>query len=1136
MTKDLENFLNDRITDYSQIDKNAGKQDITVGKNLDNLSAISIGLASHDAIRNLSFGEVLISETINYRTQRPERAGLFCEQIFGPRKNYECACGKYKRIRYKGVVCERCGVEVTTSQVRRQRAGHVELAAPVAHIWYLKSVPSRIGLMLDISVKKLEQVIYFASYIITDVFADKRDEALKELETAYKNQKTLFQKEGQQLVSDLNLKLESKEISKKEFHEIEAGHMAKLDELEAEYAKLKDLLKQLEEGAVIGELDYRVIYEKFPHCFKGGTGAEHLEVLLKRIDLKQFVAEQQAELKIAPKTRQKKILQRLKLATNLYTSNQRPESFILHALQILPPDLRPMIQLDGGRFASSDLNDLYRRVINRNNRLRKLAELGAPEVILKNEKRMLQEAVDTLLSGDTRSNRPGYSAATKKKLKSLSDILKGKQGRFRQNLLGKRVDYSGRSVIVVGPDLEMDQCGLPKKMALTLFKPFVIGKLIEREYAYNVKGAEKVIESGEKIVWDMLDEVIEGKYVLLNRAPTLHRLGIQAFRPVLIEGKAIRLHPLCCTAFNADFDGDQMAVHLPLTIEAQREAEVLMVTSKNTLNPSNGEPVITPSQDMILGCYYLTRIDEGEHNLMFASGEDATHAYDNGVITLHTPIKLRVEFGGKKQILDTTYGRFLFNEILPEELKFVNETVGKGVAKKILAQSFEVLGGERTAHLANAIKATGYKYSTLSGLTISVFDMHIPEEKYDFVEEGDEQIRQIQKAFWNGLMTEDERYMQSIQVWHKIKARIEKETKKNFHPSNPVFNLVDSGARGNWGNVTQLAGMKGLVASPSGGTIELPIKSNLKEGFSTLEYFIATHGGRKGKADTALKTAQSGYLTRRLVDASQNILVRENDCGTLHFETYDRNDQKTLFGDSFENKIFGKVTTEAVIDENGETIVDKDILITKSLLKKIMNSTAARVSVRSILNCECEEGVCQKCYGMDLSTSEIVRMGTPVGIIAAQSIGEPGTQLTMRTFHSGGVAQAGGDITAGLTRVEELFEARPPKGAAEIAPFNAKVIDIDVDGSTSTIELEAIEKAVREYYIIEDNMNAVVNKGDIVEVKQIIAKMEGSRQRLQASHAGRVIQVTKDVIIIEDLVPEHRSFEVHAGRNLTVSK
>lgn len=838
MTKDLENFLNDKITDYSQIGKHAGRHDITVGKNLDNLQAIAVGLAAKEDVRALSYGEVLISETINYRTQRPERGGLFCEQIFGPRKNYECACGKYKRIRYKGVICERCGVEVTTSQVRRQRTGHIELAAPVAHIWYLKSVPSRTGLLLDISVKKLEQVVYFASYIVTDVYEDKRDESLKELENAYKNQKVTLQKEVQQTVGELTLQLEEKKISKKEFAELETINTRRIDELDTEYAKLRDLLKSLKEAEVIGELDYRILYEKFPHVFKGGTGAEHLKLLLERIDLKEFIAANQAELKIAPKSKHKKILQKLKLASSLFKSEQRPENFILAALQILPPDLRPMIQLDGGRFASSDLNDLYRRVINRNNRLRKLTELGAPDVILKNEKRMLQEAVDMLLNGDVRSNRPGYTTATKKKLKSLADILKGKQGRFRQNLLGKRVDYSGRSVIVVGPQLQMNECGLPKSMALTLFKPFVIGKLIEREYAYNVKHAEKIIEEHTKEVWDTLDEVIEGKYVLLNRAPTLHRLGIQAFRPVLIDGKAIRLHPLCCTAFNADFDGDQMAVHLPLTMEAQNEASSLMVTSKNMLNPSNGEPIVAPSQDMILGCYYLTKIDPEDQKYVFGNGDDAMAAYENKIITLHTPIKLRVD----GQILDTTYGRFLFNEILPDEIRYVNETIGKGGAKKILSRSFELFGSEPTAYLADAIKNIGFKYATLSGLTVSIFDMVIPDEKYGFVKEGEEKIKEIQKAHWHGLVTEDERYLQSLQAWSGVKSRIEKEMKKNFDHKNPIYNLVDSGARGNWGNVTQLCGMKGLVVSPTGKTIELPIKSNLKEGFSTLEYFIATHG------------------------------------------------------------------------------------------------------------------------------------------------------------------------------------------------------------------------------------------------------------------------------------------------------
>jgi DNA-directed RNA polymerase subunit beta' len=1132
MTKDLENFLNDKITDYSQIGKHAGKRDITVGKSLDNLAAISVGLASRDDVRALSYGEVLISETINYRTQRPERGWLFCEQIFGPRKNYECACGKYKRIRYKWVICERCGVEVTTSQVRRQRTGHIELAAPVAHIWYLKSVPSRIGLMLDISVKKLEQIIYFASYIVTDVYEDKRDEAIAELENAYKNQKITLQKELQTNMNELTLQLEEKKISKKEFHEIEAMNMRRLDELEAEYAKLRDLLKSLSVAAVIGELDYRILYNKFPHVFKGGTGAEYLKALLERIDLKEFIAAEQAELRIAPKTKQKKILQKLKLASSLFKSGQRPENFILHALQILPPDLRPMIQLDGGRFASSDLNDLYRRVINRNNRLRKLSELGAPEVILKNEKRMLQEAVDMLLNGDVRSNRPGYTTATKKKLKSLADILKGKQGRFRQNLLGKRVDYSGRSVIVVGPELEMNECGLPKSMALTLFKPFVIGRLIETEMAYNVKHAEKIIEEKTKEVWDTLDEVIDGKYVLLNRAPTLHRLGIQAFRPVLIDGKAIRLHPLCCTAFNADFDWDQMAVHLPLTIEAQNEASSLMVTSKNMLNPSNGEPIVMPSQDMILGCYYLTKMDAWEATLVYGSGHDAISAYENGIITLHTPIKIRIN--GK--IIDTTYGRFLFNDTLPECLQYVNETVGKSGAKKILSRSFDLLGGETTAYLADAIKNLGFKYATLSGLTVSAFDMIIPEEKYAFVAEGEEKIKEIQKAFWHGLLTDDERYLQSLQVWSIVKSRIEKEMKKNFNPKNPIYNLVDSGARGNWWNVTQLCGMKGLVVSPTGKTIELPIKSNLKEGFSTLEYFIATHGGRKGKADTALKTAQSGYLTRRLVDAAQNVLIREHDCGTIYSEEFDREEEKTLFGDTFENKIFGKFTAKDVFDAQWKVVIPEWTLISKEILRTVLESSAKKVTVRSILTCETEEWVCQRCYGLDLATSELVRIGTPAGIIAAQSIGEPGTQLTMRTFHSGWVAKEGGDITAGLSRVEELFEARNPKYQAEISPFDGYIVSIESEGNIVHIEMEANEKQVREYYFSDESMAPVIAKGDTVEVKQIIAKSKESKQKVQATHAGRVIKITENTITIEDLVPERVIYETPTGRNLRVKE
>ncbi|MDD2565779.1 MAG: DNA-directed RNA polymerase subunit beta' [Candidatus Gracilibacteria bacterium] len=1129
--KNFENFLNDKITDYSQIGKHAGKMDITQGKNLDNLVGISVGIASKEQVRALSYGEVLISETINYRTQRPERGGLFCEQIFGPRKNYECACGKYKRIRYKGVVCERCGVEVTTSQVRRQRAGHIELAAPIAHIWYLKSVPSRIGLLLDISVKKLEQVIYFASYIITDVFEDKKQDALRDLDAIYKSSKVELQKKIQQTINDAKLKVESKEISKKDFTTLENEASKQIDALDAEYAKLKLLLKDLKESTVIGELDYRILYEKFPHVFKGGTGALHIKRLLERIDLKKFIAENQKELRSSPKSKQKKILQKLKLASNLYKSGQRPEHFILEAIQILPPDLRPMIQLDGGRYASSDLNDLYRRVINRNNRLRKLSELGAPEVILKNEKRMLQEAVDMLINGDVRTNRPGFTNASKKKLKSLSEILKGKQGRFRQNLLGKRVDYSGRSVIVVGPNLKMNECGLPKIMALTLFKPFVIGKLIEREIAYNVKHAEKVIEEKGKDVWDALDEVIEGKHVLLNRAPTLHRLGIQAFKPILIEGKAIQLHPLCCTAFNADFDGDQMAVHLPLTQEAQNEAEEIMVTSKNMLNPSNGEPIVAPGLDMILGTYYLTKIVGDTVQQSFIGMDDATCAYDQGAITLHTPINARI----KGVITETTYGRMLFNQIIPEELGYINETVTKGVAKKILAKSFDIFGSEETAFFSDRIKNIGFKYATISGLSISKDDMIIPTNKDELIKKGEEKIKGIQKKFWTGFMTEKERYEQSVKVWMEVKNVIEKEMPSYFHPSNHIHHMIVSGARGNWGNVTQLCGMKGLVASPTGKIIELPIKANYKEGFSVLEYFINTHSGRKGKADTALKTAQSGYLTRRLVDAAQNIMAREYDCNTVAYEEINRETTKAIFKESFDEKIYGKFLARD-ITLNGKVLVKSDNMIDKDTIKLLLDNGINTVSIRSIRTCETEGGVCQKCYGIDLGYNKLVEIGTPIGIIAAQSIGEPGTQLTMRTFHSGGVAKEGGDITAGLTRVEELFEARAPKYEATIAPFDGVVKTIKLGEKEITLTYVASELESKEYYIPDSTYKIMVKKGDKVDEKQLLAKSADGKNKINSLITGKVDRIDANVIVIKDIEPQVAVFPIEFGKNILVSE
>ncbi|NVP17285.1 DNA-directed RNA polymerase subunit beta' [Candidatus Gracilibacteria bacterium] len=1128
--KSLDNFLNDKITDFSEIGQNIGKKDITEGKNLDNLAGISLGIASPERIRSLSHGKVLISETINYRTQRPERGGLFCEQIFGPRKNYECACGKYKRIRYKGIVCERCGVEVTKSSARRERMAHIDLYAPVAHTWYLKSVPGRIGLLLDLPVKKLEQVVYFASYIITDVYEDKILEVSKELEEKYKVSKAEMQKEIQREMGELKSKKDSGELNEKKYKVEEAILMSKIDDLTAEFEELRSGLKSLKVGAIIGELEYRVLASKFPHVFTGGTGAEYLKVLLARIDLLKFIEDQEVELKNSTQIKQKKILQKIKLASSLLKSGQRPEWFILEALPIIPPDLRPMIQLDGGRFASSDLNDLYRRVINRNNRLKKLIELGAPEVILKNEKRMLQESVDMLLTGETRTNRSGFVTANKKKLKSLTEILKGKQGRFRQNLLGKRVDYSARSVIVVGPSLKIDECGIPKTMALILFKPFVIGKLIEDGLVYNIKHAEKFIEKSGKEVWDALDEVIEGKYVLMNRAPTLHRLSIQAFRPVLIEGKAIQLHPLTCTAFNADFDGDQMAIHLPITEQAQREARDLMVTSKNLLAPSSGEPIVAPSQDMILGNYYVTAIEEGGlgEGKVFANIDDVGLAYEAGVLGIKSKIKVRID----GSFVETSYGRLLFNEIVPEGLGFINETLRKGVIKKILARSFEELGQEVTAKFVDQIKNFGYKYSTISGLSISIDDMQIPENKKELLSQAGEKVKYIQKKWWLGFMTEDEKYNQSIKIWAEVKKTIEGELKELFLPSNHIFNFIDSGARGNRGNITQLCGMKGLVASTTGKTIELPIKSTLKEGFSTLEYFIATHGGRKGKSDTALKTAQSGYLTRRLVDSSQNILIKEDDCHTVHYKTVVRGEKSGSFEEKFEDRIYSHTLARDILDEKGSVIVPAGKIIDTKTLAIINANSINKVDIRSVLTCETEGGVCKACYGLDLGLNKEVETGTPVGVIAAQSIGEPGTQLTMRTFHSGGVAKEGGDMAQGLSRVEELFEARSPKVSAEISDIDG-IVSLEQTDSNIVVRVIADELISDEYYF-DENFDVVVKVGQIIKAKQVIAKSNIDKQKLTSNFAGEVKKIEEGVITIRDIETRSYEYNFDLGRRILV--
>ena len=1135
LTDEMTDFLNDRITDYSAIGKNAGKQNITAGKNLNKVRGISISIAKKEDILAQSHGEILISETINYRTQRPERGGLFCEQIFGPRKNYECACGKYKRIRYKGIICERCGVEVTTSQVRRQRMAHIELASPVAHIWFLKSVPSRVGLMLDIPVKKLDQVVYFAAYLIIDVHEDFRKDALAALEDRFKQTRTEMQKEFTGMLNEAKIAHEAGEMKEKAVREMERDCEAKLEELDEEYREMRDKLVGLVGGNVISELDYRLLMERFPQVFTGGTGAEAIRQLLDRVDLAGLIQSLQADIKVAPKSKEKKLLQKLRLSIDLFSSNQHPRDFIMEALQILPPDLRPMIQLDGGRMASSDLNDLYRRVINRNNRLKKLIQLGAPEVILKNEKRMLQESADALISGSVRSSRSGYAMANKRKLKSLTDILKGKQGRFRQNLLGKRVDYSGRSVIVVGPNLAMDHCGLPKTIALTLFRPFVIGKLIEREYAFNVKHAEKIIEENTKEVWDALEEVIEGKYVLLNRAPTLHRLGIQAFRPTLVEGKAIHLHPLTCVAFNADFDGDQMAVHLPLTPEAQREARELMATSANMLNPSNGEPIVSPTQDMILGCYFLTKeTSDSFRGQVFASYDDASIAFMNGEITLHTQIRVRGWVPITKEGIYTTYGRMRFHAALPTGYPFQNTTMTKKNLSKLLSDIFEIHGTSATAVVANEIKNLGFKYATMSGLSISESDMLTPKNKGEILEKATEKVRTIQSMAYEGFLTDEERYDQSIRIWSQAKNTIEAEMKKVFPKENHIYHFIDSGARGSWGNVTQLCGMKGLVASPSGKTIELPIKSNFKEGLTALEYFIATHGGRKGKADTALKTAQSGYMTRRLVDAAQNILVRENDCGTLHFEDVNRASRGVVFEEPFEERIYGKILAKDLL--NGKTtLAHKGDIIDQNLLTTILATDIQTVPVRSILNCETHEGICQHCYGMDLARNRIVDIGTPIGIVAAQSIGEPGTQLTMRTFHTGGAVKEGGDITTGLTRVEELFEARTPKYLSKISHIDGEVTKIEHTKTSTAIFVRAHKPETREYYIPHD-YEQEVKTGETIKAKQMLARNPETKQKILATTGGIVSKVENGIIYVSDTEAQTLEYVVPFGRKTTVQK
>lgn len=934
---------------------------------MNNFDRIRIGLASPEQIRAWSSGEVKKPETINYRTLKPEREGLFCEKIFGPTRDWECHCGKYKRVRYKGVVCDRCGVEVTRSKVRRERLGHIELAAPVSHIWYFKGIPSRMGFLLDMSPRALEKVLYFVSYIVTDP-------------------------------GDTPL-----------------------------------MKKQL-----LTESEYREYREKYGNRFQAGMGAEAIKQLLEEIDLDKLAAELRKELAEASGQRKLRAIRRLEVVEAFRQSGNRPEWMILEVIPVIPPELRPMVQLDGGRFATSDLNDLYRRVINRNNRLKRLLDLGAPDIIVRNEKRMLQEAVDALIDNGRRG-RP-VTGPGNRPLKSLSDMLKGKQGRFRQNLLGKRVDYSGRSVIVVGPELKMHQCGLPKEMALELFKPFVMKRLVDKGLAHNIKSAKRMVERVRSEVWDVLEEVIREHPVLLNRAPTLHRLGIQAFEAVLVEGRALQIHPLVCTAYNADFDGDQMAVHVPLSAEAQAEARLLMLSSNNILNPKDGKPVASPTQDMVLGIYYLTVDKEGARGegKVFSSYEEAAMAYEHGVIDLHAQILVRLD--GK--LVKTTVGRLIFNfEVpIPKELGFYNCVMEKKELGKLVARSYRLLGGAATAELLDGIKKLGFKYATKAGITIGIKDLDVRIGKEEILRETEAKVEVVEQQYQKGLISEEEKYQKVISLWNNATEELTKRLMGSLDKFNPIFMMATSGARGNVQQIRQLAGMRGLMADPSGRIIDLPIKASFREGLTVLEYFISTHGARKGLADTALRTADSGYLTRRLVDVCQDVIIREEDCGTTEGVVVEDIKEGTETIEALEERILGRVAAEDIVDpQTGELIVPRNTHIDEEHVEKIKARGIRQVNIRSALTCRTRYGVCAQCYGWSLATCSPVEVGEAVGIIAAQSIGEPGTQLTMRTFHTGGVA--GEDITQGLPRVEELFEARKPKGQAIIADA-AGVVEI----------------------------------------------------------------------------------------------
>ncbi len=1049
------------------------KLEVKDAVNVHDFKSMRVSVASPEDILSWSHGEVLKPETINYRTQKPERDGLFAENIFGPTRDWECYCGKYRKVRYSGVVCDKCGVEVTKSSVRRVRMGHIDLVVPIAHIWYVRSVPCIMGQILDLSSSDLEKIIYFASFVVVDVNEDLRQEILAKVEKEFVNMKEEKISSADATVSDASKSISSEEIN-------------------AAYKTAKSELETLKIGKIISEREYYNLSHSYGNVVRVGIGAEAILELLEKIDADSEIKKLEEESTSLIGLQKRKIIKRIRTLQGLKAASLKPDWLVLRRLPVIPPDLRPMVQLDGGRFAASDLNDLYRRVINRNNRLKRLINQGAPEVICRNEKRMLQEAVDALIDNSARRGRATTTANNRRKLKSLSDMLRGKQGRFRQNLLGKRVDYSGRSVIVVGPELKLHQCGLPKIMAMELFKPFVIGRLISEGYVHNVKNATRLIEKNEPFVWDILEDITKDSHVLLNRAPTLHRLGIQAFQPILIEGKAIKIHPLVCPAFNADFDGDQMAVHLPLSAEAQKEAREIMLSRKNLLKPSSGEPVISPTLDMILGCYFLTTLGEncrGEGKV-FASKEDAILAYDSKIIELRAKIKVKIE----DQLIGTSAGRIIFNSITPDELNYRNQDFDKPSISKLIAESFKIAGLDRTASFVDSIKELGFRYAQMSGITFSAFDIQVPPQKQAIIKNAESLLEVVNQQFRRGLISEEERYAKTVETWMNAQGELQEAMLANFDKDNDINTIRISGAQGKVSQLNQLAGMKGLVADPTGNIIELPIKSNFKEGLSVFEYFVSSHGSRKGRADTALRTSEAGYLTRRLVDVSQDTVITSNDCGTPNGIVISKDFYQAI-GDDWAKHLIGRNLNKEIAGFSRNTLIDA---IT---LEKILATGIKEVEIRSLLACEQAWGVCQHCYGEDLSTGRLVEIGSAVGIVAAQAIGEPGTQLTMRTFHTGGAA--GVDITSGLPRVGELFEARTPRFIAVMSEIDGKV-GIRKEKSKNILTVVGRGQLETEYIIPED-YKVVVKNGEMAKSKQVIAVSDDeTKEQIRAKSAGAV--------------------------------